>query len=285
MNAIAKNVTDSSGNEHGSDGKFVARGVQRTYNSNGDGGFLDRKVKAEYTFKPREGGGLTVHGPSGKEIGHVTVRDKLDRKFHEGTYTGGKSPKVISSSYEREESPESHERHAKAVAIAHFKDLTRTVKPKMKKGAAMTTTIGDLLGAPQTAGDVLKKYYDVSDAGHSSRVAGSMEHFIDLVRAPLTAGSGCEYGPSLDETGALKYDYDSNRPNHYPSVVATFADRGIVHCPDCKKFWEVPFEIKEDNDQSSVVTGEPVERLQAYITPDAAAKDDEDGDEAEEVNT
>lgn len=129
----------------------------------------------------------------------------------------------------------------------------------------------------------LRKMEDVVAVTGNNKVQGSMEHFIDTVRDPLIAGSGCPYAPKQDETGAVKHDYDSPGPHHYPCVEATFDDRGIVHCYDCGKYWEVPFDIQTDGDKSSVVTGEPKERAQAFISPDALSANDDDGDEPEET--
>jgi hypothetical protein len=152
----------------------------------------------------------------------------------------------------------------------------------------MLTTAAALLEARlplSTAGDVLAKAADVAvqTSTWQTRVAGSLEHFIDVVRDPVISGSGCPYAPTLDETGALRHDYDSDGPRHWPSVVATFPDRAIVSCSDCSKTWAVPFTIGEDADKSSVETGEPEERITAYVTPDELGKTDGDGDEPSEV--
>lgn len=131
---------------------------------------------------------------------------------------------------------------------------------------------------PTTACDVLSKAADAT-VGHAPHlVEGSHEHFIEQVRDPLVTGSGCPYAPGKPLPPEEPMTYAS----HWPNVLATFPDRGIVHCRDCAKWWEVPFTTRSEDGQMVVETGEPQERVQAFISPEAAKASDHDGDEPSE---
>ena len=136
-------------------------------------------------------------------------------------------------------------------------------------------TVAEAFDASSSFGsvaDAFAKSVDIVEPGQygDKKVTGSMEHFLSLVRDPLVAGSACPYAGELDETGALKPpDYESGEPRHYPRVAATFSDKGIVSCDECKKSWAIPFTLDDDN----VTTGEPEERIEAFLSPEHLVAD------------
>jgi hypothetical protein len=331
---VLTKAKDSSGHEHGSDGKFTSSGgnsysTKKTH----DNGFheyhavLDSKgttigsVAHAHGSTKHEAHLRGVEGKIGVHEDHATaalhVANKHERneegkakpkpKYREekvGTethlydgkeHTGGVvktrrdkiTGKVWHTSNYHGKALKNHDNH---------KDAMRAVKAHHEAQFGKATgvsTAGDLLGrAPQVgkAADVFAKSIDVATPlpgyGAGTQVAGSMEHFCSTVRDPLIAGCGCPFAGELDDTGALTYDYEKNRqkPRHYPNVEATFHDKGIVSCRDCAKTWAVPFTFSDgESDKASVLTGEPEERLQAYISPEHLENDEAEDNGDEEV--
>ena len=134
---------------------------------------------------------------------------------------------------------------------------------------------------PLTAEALFAKADTVKGPSYNTKVEGSMEHFISIVGPALILGSGCEAPPPRQDAYDMVMPY--GQLCHYPNVVATFTDRGIVRCDSCDKQWEVPFTILDENDGETVSCGTPKEVLNAYITPDEVAANDDDGDEPEVV--
>jgi hypothetical protein len=103
-----------------------------------------------------------------------------------------------------------------------------------------------------TADEVLQKADDEVAPASGERLAGSFEHFVDKVRQPV-----------IDATPCPKRSNDANGESyHWPNVKGTFADHAIVSCDACKKSWHVPISI---GDEDKVQTGEPSERVAAYV--------------------
>jgi hypothetical protein len=242
---------DSAGHEHGSDGKFTSS-AGNSY---------------EYRHEDDGDGGGTVHEHSGVQVGRVV--HTLDGKFRANH--GKRDPKTTFPYVTTHGKFEKPHAAAKAVADEHDRYSKRTRK--------RMTTIGDVFGAASTASDVLSKA-DVAAGTAPYLIDGSFEHQSNMVRDPLIAGSGC---PQAYNRPRVPGDPLEFSPSHYPSVIATFPDRGIVQCTECGTNWEVPYTIETADGVKTVVTGTPEERVQAFISPEHLAATDHDGDEPEET--
>jgi hypothetical protein len=119
------------------------------------------------------------------------------------------------------------------------------------------TTVTELFArrSKVTARDVLRKVDDAVAPASGDRLAGSFEHFVDKVREPVVNATPC---PKRSSSGEMGESY------HYPTVKGTFSDHAIVGCDACKKNWHVPFGI---GDEDKITTGEPSERVAAYVAP------------------
>jgi hypothetical protein len=121
--------------------------------------------------------------------------------------------------------------------------------------------ISDFIPAASTAAAVLSKAADLAVGESPYRIEGSLEHAIDQVRDPL-----CKAAP-----------HPADAEYHWADVIGTFPDRGIVHCASCGKWWEIPYTIKTVDGAEVVETGEPQERVQAYISPGQVPAESEGG--------
>jgi hypothetical protein len=242
--------------------------------------------KIEEISKPHVYGTSTRNGVTTDNVG-ITVRMKSEKPGpeHETNATTTVPVGGAERMWRKRFSPEIMAEKRKA-ALDYMDTLTAQGVPKKtkktEKGNGMT--VADAFHASfGTVADIFTKSVDVVQPGQygDKKVAGSMEAFIQTVRDPLIAGCGCPFSGELDETGALTRDHSKNQeqPFHYPQVDATFADKGIVSCSDCGKTWAVPFTLG-DGDKDSVVTGEPEERIQAFISPEHLQDDAQNpGDE------
>lgn len=246
---MRKTVVDSAGFIHDDRGHFVGRvpgkkigqrhavhgsGFSRLDEVNTD----DPKVKSVHWYNRSKLLGYTAHEASGEYFGSA-----FRKPVHAYDSRGSKIGTFKS--------------HAEAVS-----EIARRHTKKRRNDAMKVDEIFS-----NTVGDILSKAADTVVGERPYLVEGSHEHFIDKIRDPIVAGSGCPYAPGKPAPANEPLVYIS----HWPNVVATFADRGIVGCTQCGKWWEIPFTITSKDGEEIVECGTPEERVQAYVTPETAA--------------
>ncbi len=198
---------DDAGHAHGEDGKFVATGTKRI--NHAGGGMTLAKTKRSYTFKPHATG-VTVHDDhTGTQVGHVEHKADRGRTIHEGVYTGGKKPKVVTSVNSPGGPDAEHTEHAaRAVALEHFRGTIKRSKStqtaREAAGYEKSLTIGDIM--PLTLEDIMKGEGTAHDPSTGQFTAGNG------YSGTIKSSSGTKYGIKVARKKEAHVDRFSGEP-------------------------------------------------------------------------
>jgi len=153
-------------------------------------------------------------------------------------------------------------------------DALHAVAEAFKEGTAAMSK--STMSAKQLHKSIRKSEVAASALAVYTQAPGSFEDMLRRLRQPLIEATPCTHPPTFNEAGQEEYNGGGDEPRHYPEVLSTYADHGIIRCSAEDKLWKVPYALTADG---SIETGE-VEPVVVVLQPAGEAEESEaEGDD------